>query len=120
MKNKFALLLAILPTFLFAQNINSEKLNNYFNSIENKNLGIGSISIFKNGKEVYARNFGQQNIPGLTYDQNTKYHVGSVTKMITAVLIFKLIEENKLQLTDKLAEFYPQIPNSDKITIKNK
>ncbi len=120
MKNKLAaLLIAILPTFLFAQNINSEKLDTYFNSIENKNLGIGSLSIFKNGKEVYTKHFGQKNLPGLIYNQSTKYQVGSVTKMITAVLIFKLIEDNKLHLTDKLAEFYPQIPNSDKITIKH-
>ena len=120
MKNKLALLVfAILPTFLFAQNINSEKLDTYFNSIENKNLGIGSLSIFKNGKEVYSRHFGQKNIPGLVYNKNTKYRVGSVTKMITAVLIFKLIEDNRLRLTDRLAKFYPQIPNSDKITIKN-
>ncbi|ULT25097.1 hypothetical protein KUH03_40645 [Sphingobacterium sp. E70] len=61
MKNKLAaLLIAILPTFLFAQNINSEKLDTYFNSIENKNLGIGSLSIFKNGKEVYTKHFGQK------------------------------------------------------------
>jgi len=119
MKNKFALLLAVLPTFLFAQNINSEKLNNYFDSIESKNLGIGSLSIFKNGKEVYARNFGQKHISGFTYNQDSRYQIGSVTKMITAVLIFKLIEDNKLRLTDKLAEFFPEIPNSEKITLKN-
>jgi D-alanyl-D-alanine carboxypeptidase len=39
--------------------------------------------------------------------------------MITAVLIFKLIEENKLHLEDKLSEFFPEIPNSNAITIKN-
>jgi D-alanyl-D-alanine carboxypeptidase len=77
------------------------------------------LSVFKNGKEVYAKNFGQKNIPGLTYDQNTRYQVGSITKMITAVLIFKLIEENKLHLEDKLSEFFPEIPNSNAITIKN-
>ncbi|NIF06608.1 beta-lactamase family protein [Chryseobacterium sp. Tr-659] len=119
MKNTIALLLLLISHHLFSQNIDSEKLNNYFNYIENNNLGVGSLSIFKNGKEVYTKNFGQKNIPQLTYDKNTRYQVGSVTKMITAVLIFKLIEENKLGLNDKLSEFYPEIPNSDKITIKN-
>ncbi len=119
MKNKFILLLAILPSLLFGQTINSDKLNAYFSLIESKNLGVGSVSIFKNGREVYAKTFGQKNIPELSFKQHTKYQVGSVTKMITAVLIFKLIEENKLRLSDRLAEFYPQIPNSEKITIQN-
>ena len=119
MKNKFILLLAILPSLLFGQTINSDKLNAYFSLIESKNLGVGSVSIFKNGREVYAKTFGQKNIPELSYKRHTKYQVGSVTKMITAVLIFKLIEENKLRLSDRLAEFYPQIPNSEKITIQN-
>jgi len=119
MNIKITLLLLLISNYLFSQTINPEKLDHYFNYIENNNLGVGSLSIFKNGKEVYSKNFGQKNIPELTYNNNTKYQVGSVTKMITAVLIFKLIEENKLHLNNKLSEFYPEIINSDKITIKN-
>jgi len=119
MKTKIALLFLVLSNYLFSQTINSEKLNNYLSYIEKNNLGIGSLSIFKNGKEVYAKNFGQKNIPDLIYNKETRYQVGSVTKMITATLIFKLIEEGKLSLNDKLSEFYPDIPNSDKITVKN-
>lgn len=119
MKNKAAFILLLVSNFLFSQTINPEKLDDYFNYIEKNNLGVGSLSIFKNGKEIYAKNFGQKNISGLTFDKDTQYQVGSVTKMMTAVLIFKLIEESKLNLNDKLSEFYPEVPNSDKITIKN-
>ncbi len=119
MKTKITLILLVLSNYFLAQTIDSEKLNNYLNYIENKNLGVGSLSIFKNGKEVYTKDFGQKNIPELIYDKNTKYQVGSVTKMITATLIFKLIEKNKLHLDDKLSLFFPEIPNSDRITIKN-
>ncbi len=87
--------------------------------VENNHLGIGSVSIFKDGQEVYNRNFGQANIPALTYTHTSKYQVGSVTKLITATLVFKLIEDGKLQLDDKLSDFYPEIPNAQKITIKN-
>lgn len=119
MKTKITLVLLIISNCLFSQTINAEKLNNYLTYIEKNNLGVGSLSIFKNGKEVYTKNFGQKNIPDLIYNKDTRYQVGSVTKMITATLIFKLIEEKKLGLTDKLSEFYPEIPNSDKISIKN-
>ncbi len=119
MNIKITLLLLLISNYFFSQTINPEKLDHYFSYIEKNNLGVGSLSIFKNGKEVYSKNFGQKNIPELTYNKNTKYQVGSVTKMITAVLIFRLIEKNKLNLNTQLSEFYPEIPNSDKMTIKN-
>ncbi|REC62513.1 serine hydrolase [Chryseobacterium pennae] len=119
MKKQLICLLLLISGYFFSQTIPTEKLDNYFSYIENNNLGVGRLSVFKNGKEVYAKNFGQKNIPELIYDQNTRYQVGSVTKMMTAVLIFKLIEENKLHLNDKLSAFYPEIPNSNTIVIKN-
>lgn len=119
MKNQIVCLLLLVSSYFFSQTVAPEKLDHYFSDIEKNNIGVGSLSIFKNGKEVYTKNFGQKNIPGLTYNQNTRYQVGSITKMITAVLIFKLIEENKLHLEDKLSEFFPEIPNSNAITIKN-
>nr|WP_305070017.1 serine hydrolase domain-containing protein [Flavobacterium covae] len=68
---------------------------------------------------MYNKDFGQKNIPDLIYNNTTKYQIGSVTKLITATLIYKLIEKKKLGINDKLSDFYPEIPNSEKITIKN-
>ncbi|AZB10822.1 class A beta-lactamase-related serine hydrolase [Chryseobacterium sp. G0162] len=119
MKTSMAFLVLLVSNYFFSQTIHSEKLDNYFNYIENNNLGVGRLSVFKNGKEVYAKSFGQKNISELIDDKNTRYQVGSVTKMMTAVLIFKLIEEKKLDLNDKLSAFYPEVPNSELITLKN-
>ena len=47
----------------------------------------------------------------------TKFRIGSITKMFTSSMIFQLIEEGKLKLDSKLSEFYPGVPNADKITI---
>jgi D-alanyl-D-alanine carboxypeptidase len=47
----------------------------------------------------------------------TRYRMGSITKMFTAVMIFQLIEEKKLTLDTKLATFFPQLPNAKTITI---
>lgn len=43
----------------YSQQIDREKINNYINYIEDNNGGFGSLSIFKDGKEVYNRSFGQ-------------------------------------------------------------
>ncbi|WP_334126721.1 serine hydrolase domain-containing protein [Empedobacter brevis] len=99
--------------YLNAQNIQPEKMNDYIDYIEKNNMGIGCISIFKNGNETYTRNFGNN------HHQTIIYHVGSITKLFTATLIFKLIEQNKIALHTKLNTYFPEIKNSDKITIQN-
>lgn len=67
----FALSLSISIN-IFSQEINQEKLNNYINYIENNNGGLGSLSIFKDGKEVYNRSFGQGKLTNLGYNKTTK------------------------------------------------
>ena len=121
MKLKFitSLTVFLLGFTTFAQNIDIHKIDSFVSHIENNDRGIGSVSIFKDGKEVYNRSFGQPKLTDIQYNADTKYQIGSITKTITATLIFKLIESNKLQLDDKLSKFYPKIPNSDNITIKN-
>lgn len=119
MKKPTLLLLFFLTLNLFSQKIDLEKINNYINYIENNNGGLGSLSIFKDGKEVYNRSFGQEKLINIDYNKDTKYQIASVTKMVTAILTLKLIEDGKLKLDTKLSDFYPDIGNADKITIKN-
>ncbi|MCT2561010.1 serine hydrolase domain-containing protein [Chryseobacterium herbae] len=118
MKN-FILLIILFSIKGYAQNIDKLRIDSLITAIEINNQDIGSISIFKNNKEVYSRTFGEINIKALQKTQDLKYHIGSVSKMITATLIFKLVDEKKISLDDKLFSFFPDIPNSKKITIKN-
>ena len=127
MKRLIALLL-FLPAFALPQahsapvsqqGVHAEKLDDFLGYVEDNNGGIGSVSIFKDGREVYGRSFGQKNLPDVAHDGNTKYQIASVTKMVTAILAFKLIEDGRLSLDDTLAEFYPDMPASRKITIRN-
>lgn len=118
MKNiLIAFILCVTSIQTYAQNINEKKINEYLNSIEQKNLDVGSLSIFKDGKEVYQKNFGK--IKDKSYTKNSTYQVGSVTKLFTAILIWKLIENKQLSLETPLADFYPDVENSNTITIKN-
>lgn len=119
MKLKLVAFLLFFSGNLFSQEINKEKLDDYLNYIEANNGGIGSLSIFKDDKEVYNRSFGQEKLPNVTFDKDTKYQVASVTKMITAILILQLVENGKIKLDTKLSDFYAEVPNSQKITIKN-
>lgn len=96
------------------------KLDQLFDRLLEKNKGMGSLVLAKDGEVIYSRSFGysqisENNKKPLTVD--TKYRISSITKMYTATMIFQLVEERKLQLTDTLDKFFPQIPNASKITI---
>jgi len=119
MKLTFLVFLLLISGNLFSQEINKEKIDNYLSYIQDNNGGMGSLSIFKDGKEVYNKSFGQGKLINVNYSKDTKYQIASVTKMITAILVLKLVEGGKLKLDSKLSNFYPEIPNSEKITIKN-
>jgi D-alanyl-D-alanine carboxypeptidase len=103
-----------------AQTFDKAKLDQLFDRLLEKNKGMGSICLAKDGKILYTRTFGYGQISetikkSLTDD--TKYRISSITKSYTAVMIFQLAEEGKLKLSDKLDKFFPQIPNASKITI---
>lgn len=104
---------------VFSQKIELQKIDSFVNHIEQNNRGIGSISIFNDGREIYNRSFGQSKLLDIQYNAETKYQIGSITKLVTATLIFKLIEDGKLRLDDPISKFYPNVPNSKGINIKN-
>ena len=79
----------------------------------------GSLLVVKNGKTVYQTSRGYSNFGnGLSNEKNTAYEIDSVQKTLTAALVMKEVQKGKLSLTDKLSKFYPSIPGSNKITIR--
>lgn len=96
------------------------KLDELFSLIEEKNKGMGSISIFRNGEEVYQRSIGYVDVKdGIRATGNTKYRIGSISKTFTAAIIMQLVEENKLSLSTKLSSYFPALPNADRITVEH-
>jgi CubicO group peptidase (beta-lactamase class C family) len=64
--------------------------------------GMG-VSITRNGKFVYEHSFGMADRNNAQQVQpNSLFRIASVTKPITAVTIFTLIEQGKLNLNDKV------------------
>ena len=117
-------LATLLPLMLlnisYAQPLNKAKLDQLFDRLLEKNKGMGSICIAKDGKIIYSRTFGYGQISETIKEpltDDSKYRISSITKTYTAVMIFQLIEEGKLTLSDKLDKFFPQIPNAGRITI---
>jgi len=78
-----------------------------------------SIAIAKNGKLVYTRGFGYANKEDKqTMQPYNTMRVASVSKLITATAIMKLVEDGKLKLEDKV--FGPNGILNDTIFLKYK
>ncbi len=62
MKNLFLLISIIIHATLISQDFNREKMDKLFSLIESKQKGMGSISIFEKGEEMYQNSFGYAGI----------------------------------------------------------
>jgi D-alanyl-D-alanine carboxypeptidase len=117
----FATLLTLaLLTAGYAQTPDKAKLDQFFDRLAEKNKAMGSLTIAKDGNVLYTRAIGYSQINGTEkkpLTAATRYRIGSITKMFTAAMILQLVEEGKLKLTDTLDNFFPQVPNAQKITI---
>ncbi|NQY10655.1 MAG: beta-lactamase family protein [Flavobacteriales bacterium] len=102
-----------------ADDFNKNKLDSLFTAINDNDAGFGSVSIVRNGNNIYSKSIGYQNIDSdLKTNKDTKFKIASITKTYTATIIMLLIEEEKLRLTTHLNEFFPNIVNSEIITIE--
>ena len=114
------LLVCAYPIFSFAQIKNKSTLDQFFNTLETENKAMGSISIAKNGKEIYQKNFGFSDLKNkVKHNELTKFRIGSITKTFTATIILQQIDEGKTTLKTLLKEYFPLLPNADKITIED-
>lgn len=72
----------------YSQSINTEKLDTYFQALEENDKFLGSVAVAKNGEIVYTNSVGFADVKeGIEADENTKYRIGSISKTFTAVMI---------------------------------
>src|SRR5262245_47168922 len=70
------------------------KLDPFFDRLSEKNKAMGSLTVVKDGKVVYARTIGYGRIDGAAKDPLTaasRFRIGSVTQMFTSAMIFQLV-----------------------------
>ena len=118
MKTIFTLLLFWLTVQTMQAQTDTAKLNQLFAQYDHYQKAMLSTCIMDHGKLVYHQSIGYSNVAQQhKANEETRYHIGSITKMFTSVIVFQLAEEKKLSLDDKLNQYFPSLPNSSKITI---
>jgi D-alanyl-D-alanine carboxypeptidase len=124
--NKRFLIIIMFTGFIsgsiYSQNFNKPKLDSLFDILAQKNKAMGSLTLSKNGIVLYSKAIGYNYISDVEKKpstETTKYRIGSITKMFTATIILQLAEEGKISLDATLDKYFPTLPNTSKITIRN-
>lgn len=115
-------LLVLLTLACHGQKFDKTKLDSFWDALEKKKMAFGSVAVSKNGKMMYSRTLGYSYMDSSEKNPTsaqTRYRIGSVTKMFTAVVIFQMIEEGKIQPQKKLSDYFPALPNSKNISIED-
>jgi CubicO group peptidase (beta-lactamase class C family) len=83
----------------------------------------GVVLLAKDGKPILLSAWGEANKDfGAPNRADTKFNLGSMNKMFTAVATLQLVERGRLSLDDSLSKFLPDFPNKDaaeKIRVKH-
>ena len=109
-----------LSQFVFSQQYDFQKLDKYFDSLRENNRFMGTVAISKGNELIYTKSIGFLDYENnILLNSNSKFRIGSISKTFTSVLILKSEEDGKLNLDDTIEDFFPDLPNSEKITIEN-
>ncbi len=80
----------------------------------------GVAFIAKKGNVLLSKGYGFRDVEQkLPHVANTIFPIGSLTEQLTAEMILSLDSKAALSLEDKLYKYFPEIPNSERITLKN-
>ncbi len=80
-----------------------------------------ALSIIQNGEMLYTAEYGEANIEyGIPIENDTVFHVASVSKQFTAMAIALLADQGYLSLDDDIRDYIPEVPDfGEIITIRH-
>lgn len=84
-----------------------------------KNKPVKSIiyGLWINGEPVSTNAFGES-MTGVPATKDMHFRIGGVTETLLTTVLMQLVEQKKLRLDDKVAHWYPDLPNANLVSLK--
>ncbi|MEY2498243.1 MAG: hypothetical protein QOD12_1799 [Verrucomicrobiota bacterium] len=99
----------------------AKELQSYFDSLAVENKLSGAVLVAKDGVTIASKAAGIANkATGAPIELNTKFNLGSMNKMFTAIAVAQLAQAGRLSFTDTISKHLPDYINkevADKVTI---
>ncbi|HVF30724.1 MAG TPA: serine hydrolase domain-containing protein [Pyrinomonadaceae bacterium] len=114
-----SILLLALAYAGFSQSGVAKKIDELVQPLARNGQFSGVIVASQNGTVIYEKAFGMANAELKAPNTlGSRIGIASITKPMTAIILARLIESQKLALDDKLSKFIPDFPNGEKITVE--
>jgi CubicO group peptidase (beta-lactamase class C family) len=101
----------------------AREMEAFMKKLAGSDVFSGAVLLAKDGVPVYKGAFGMANKDFEAANKiDTKFNLGSMNKMFTAVAIAQLVEKGKMSFEDSLSKFIPDFPDkesAEKIKIKH-
>ena len=79
-----------------------------------------SVAVVRERKVVIAEAMGYARLePRTEARASMRYPIGSISKQFTAAAILLLVDEGKLSLDDTIQQFFPEVTEADRITVRD-
>ena len=89
--------------------LKSQQLNQLFAA--RAKAGGSFVLRYDLGERSLSRAYGSLDCAGrIPMPVNARFDGGSLTKLFTAAAVFKLVEQHRLKLDDRLADLFPDVP----------
>lgn len=110
---------ALLPPVAAAQTPKAQEIDNYIKPFADARQFSGVVLAAQDGRVIYEKAFGLANADfRIPNRPDTRFGIASITKLMTVVILQRLIEEKRIAPEDRLSKFIPDFPAGDKITIQ--
>ncbi len=100
----------------------AKKLDAWLDQLTKDGRVNGSIAVSEKGRTRYSRSLGfariRNGVPDPA-DAGTRYRIGTVSKLFTAILVMQQAEKASITLDSPVAEFYADVPNALAITYRD-
>ncbi len=114
-----AIVVVLLPGVVQATSLH-DRIEAYLRPYASSGNLSGSILVFQSGKTLFQDSYGLADVRQKTPNRSdTKYHVASLSMQFTAAAAMRLVEKGKLSLDTKVSDLVPDVPNGQKITVRN-
>jgi len=87
-----------------------ERLEIIFSTLDSRKNFSGVIGISIDGKKPIYKSFGSAVSRGIP-SKSIQVDIGSITKMITSTMILKLVEQESINLDDKIGNLLENVPD---------
>jgi D-alanyl-D-alanine carboxypeptidase len=89
----------------------TSELDRFLGRFANEGGFSGAVLVARRGEVIFEKAYGEaRRDPSTPNEVTTRFNIASVDKLLTATLVFELIEEHKLALDRNIGDYLPSYP----------